>query len=138
MKKIALLLVTIISIGLATVSCSKKDSETSIEGKWIIIQEGKIVNGQELLNAHVNEATCEKDNTVFSSGGGAKDYDYRKLNGVCKEEITSYSYSRNGNELKINYSSGEVTGTILNLTDTELKVSAVSNGITSVAVFTKG
>ncbi len=138
MKKIALVFVSIISLGLATVSCSKSDSETSIEGKWIISQEGAIVNGQEVLVPHMHATGCEKDYTLFSAGGVAKDYDFSQIGGNCSERITSYTYSRNGSDLTVTFSDVSDTGKILNLTDTELKISNTDDEGTSVAVFTKG
>jgi Lipocalin-like domain len=133
MKKITLLFVSIISFGLATVSCSKKDSETSIEGKWVYSQNGSIVNGQEVLIPYPHAPNCEKDYTTLI-GGVTKDYTHRNVNGVCQETIGSGTYTRNGSELKVTVSGEVYAGTIKNLTDSELKI---SDG-TRITVFTKG
>jgi Lipocalin-like domain len=139
MKKIVLVFISMISIGLTTVSCDKDDDkETSIEGKWIVSQEGEKVNGQEALLPHTHATGCEKDYTLFNADGTAKDYDFTKVGTNCESKLTSYTYSRNGDQLKVNFGSGEQTGTIVNLTDSELKVSVTDDDGTSIVVFTKG
>ena len=125
------------AIALTTISCSKDDDEKSIEGKWIISQTGRVVDGKEVLTTYEHTAGCSKDYTIFN-GGNASDYEFSKLDNVCKEKINTYTYTREGNKLNIKIGSASQTGTILNLTDTELKVSASNSGSTEISVLTKG
>ncbi len=139
MKKIVKVFVSIIAFGLITVSCNKDDDkETSIEGKWIISKEGAKVNGQEALVDHVHAVGCEKDYTLFSANGVAKDYDFTKVGTTCDEDIETYSYVRDGSKLTVTFDDESQVGTIENLSDTELKVSVTNEEGTFIAVFTKG
>lgn len=51
MKKITILFLSVLTLGLSVSSCSKDDDEnTSIVGKWELIKQGTIISGQEALS----------------------------------------------------------------------------------------
>ncbi len=127
-----------LAIALTTISCSKdEDAEKSIEGKWIFAQTGSIVDSKEVLVNYPHTAECTKDYTVLNGGNGT-DFTFNKFENSCKEETKLFTYTRNGAEFTRKRGDGNETYKILNLTDSELKLSYTEGSLTAIIVFTKG
>lgn len=125
MKKIILLAFVTLSL----YSCSKSDSDTpavSIVGKWQFTQEGTLVNNQEVYTPYEHSPGCVKDFTEFLSSGALKDH-YYDTN--CDESIDTGIWNKTENSISITYADNSVvSGQILELTNTTLKVKITSLG----------
>ncbi|KAB1158159.1 lipocalin-like domain-containing protein [Flavobacterium luteum] len=137
MKKIILLFISIITIGLTSVSCNKDDDNNStatIEGKWIPSKEGET---EATLTDYEHTAGCNKDYMIISSGGQISFYSYDNESGTCSESIDTGTWIRNGNTITISYEGVVVLETeIINLTSSELKTKDTADGF--ITVFTRG
>jgi hypothetical protein len=139
MKKL-LLLVSVLTLGFT--ACNKDDETVvqptdtngTLEGRWEFLQQGSIVNGQELLNNYDHEEGCTKDFSEFLTGGGFINYDYySSANGTnCNESVGSGSWTRSGNMLTVTTSGNTETVEIMTLNATTLKIkNTEQNGATT-------
>ena len=129
-------------VTLSFTSCSKSDDNSggtsgNIVGKWNLSKIGSIVNGQEVLTDHPNEAACAKDNTEYKTDGTVVQTEYSS---TCSTGSFSGTYTKNGNTLTEIYGS-TIVYTILQLDDTTLKIKDTETfqGTTTtyITVFTK-
>ena len=139
MKKLALLFVAVLAVGVT--SCSKDDDAAgaSLEGKWEYAKEGGIIQGQEVLTAYQHAAGCTKDFALITATT-IVDTDYYGAD--CLEETYTAAYTRNGNTITITEGGEIFTGTILQLDNTTLKIKGqemTEGGITysDVTVYTR-
>lgn len=119
MKKL-LLFVSVLTLGLT--SCSSDDdssSSDSIEGTWEWSKEGTIVNGEEFLYDYDHFCDNKKDYVQILSGGVIKEVWYET---DCTEDVWQANWSRNGNTLTVTDGTDSVSGEILELTNTTLKL----------------
>lgn len=128
MKKITILFVSVLSLGLALTSCSKDDdsssssSATGVEGKWKYVKEGAIVSGQEVLMDYVNDAPqCGSDYIEILANGTAKDV-YFYTDGGCTSDIATGTWSKSGNTMTVSFEGVTESAEILTLNSTTLKV----------------
>ena len=136
MKKITLLFVSIITIGLTSVSCNKDDdnSTPAIEGKWIFSKEGET---ELTLTDYEHTIGCNKDYMVIAAGGQITFYSYDKEGSSCIESIETATWKREGNTITVNYGGEDIFETeIINLTNAELKTKDTEDGY--FTVFTRG
>ena len=140
MKKITLLFISIITIGLTYVSCNKDDDEktAAIEGKWIFSKEGET---ESTLADYEHTVGCDKDYIVISSDGKITSYSYGKEGSSCIQEVYTGNWVRNGNKVTITYDEDEIYEIeIANLTNSELKTKDINpegdDGY--ITVFTRG
>ncbi len=135
MKKIVILLVSIISIGLVALSCNKDDDgNASIEGKWIFSKEGYT---GDMLTDYEHTAGCNKDYLVVTSGGQISFFSYEKVSSACSESIDTGTWVKNGNTISISFGGVVVIeAEIINLTNSELKIRDTEDGY--ITVFTRG
>ena len=119
MKKLALLFVAVLAVGVT--SCSKDDdaAQASLVGTWEYSKEGAIIQGQEILTPYEHATGCSKDFTVITATT-IVDTDF--YGSDCFESTSTATYTRNGNTLTITDGSEVSTGTILQLDNTTLKV----------------
>ncbi|ESU22593.1 hypothetical protein FEDK69T_18460 [Flavobacterium enshiense DK69] len=144
MKKINILFVSALTLGLSFASCNNDDnggsssSTPSLEGKWIIAKQGMVMDGQESLTNHQNECSTKKDFMELKSGGIIKDVYYPE---DCTADITNGSWSKNGNNVTISFEGEDpFTAQIVTLNETNLKVKFIDaeTQMTLVAVFNRG
>ncbi len=136
MKKIVLVFVSIISIGLATTSCNKDNdkAEPSIIGKWTWSKSGFGPENSVVLKDYTNHREgCPKNFYQFNEDGSFKDVKYQLLPTPCSEGVTNFSYVKDGTKLTV----GGQEATIEILTDTTLKIKNISSGYASVYEFTR-
>ena len=144
LKKLKIVLFSVLALGLTTVSCGDDDSSSAtggnLEGKWIYAKEGMAAQGQEILEDHEHYAGCNKDYLEFLSNGTAKDVSY--YGSDCSQDVYESTYEKNGNTLTVTEDGQTVTVTIEKLTGSELRISTSENlGGTTVkyiSTFTKG
>lgn len=139
MKKIIILLVSIITISLVAVSCNKDDNDNDlIDGKWIFSKVGyEGYTGGDMLTDYEHTAGCNKDYLVVTSGGQISFFSYEKEGSVCSESIDTGTWVKNGNTISISF--GGVVfleAEIINLTNSELKIRDIEDGY--ITVFTRG
>ena len=106
MKKITILFLSVLTLGLSVASCSNDDDNdggsASIEGKWELSQVGYIVGGQETLEDVKNES-CSNDTYEFTNDGKFKYTEYYSNEGKCEPETDNGTWTKNGNTLKIKF-----------------------------------
>jgi hypothetical protein len=106
MKKITILFLSVLTLGLSVASCSSDDDNdggsASIEGKWELSQQGAIVNGKEIL-ANATNGSCSNDTYEFTNDGKFKYTEYYNNEGKCEAESYSGTWTKNGNTLKIKF-----------------------------------
>ncbi|ESU28662.1 hypothetical protein FLJC2902T_12530 [Flavobacterium limnosediminis JC2902] len=142
MKKITLLFVSALALGMVFTSCNKDDdssssSSASIEGKWKYSKEGAIVSGQEVLTDYLNEAPqCGNDYIEILAGGTAKDVYYYN-DGGCLSDVGTGTWSKSGNIMTVTFDGVAENAEILTLDSTTLKVKYTDNGMEMVNVYTR-
>lgn len=142
MKKITILFVSVLSLGLTLTSCSKDDdssssSSASVEGKWKYVKEGAIVSGQEILTDYVNEAPeCGNDYIEVLAGGVFKDMYYYN-DGACQSDLSTGTWSKTDNNMTVTLDGEPVNVQILTLNSTTLKVKYLDSGMEEIEVYTR-
>lgn len=110
MKKITILFLSVLTLGLSVASCSNDDDDNdgSIEGKWELSQAGGVINGQEFLQDAENGA-CSNQTFEFTNDGKFKETNYFSNEGKCEAETDNGTWTKNGNTLTIKYT-GDTQG----------------------------
>ena len=119
MKKLALLFVAVLAVGVT--SCSKDDDaeQASLVGTWEYSKDGTIIQGQEILNNYNHAAGCAKDYSVITATT-IIDHDF--YGSDCTEGSYTTAYTRNGNTISITEDGVVYAATILQLDNTTLKI----------------
>ena len=135
MKKLSILFLTIITLGLSVSSCSNDDeNNASIEGKWELTQEGAILNGREILQAVTNEGGCSNEIYEYMKDGSFTNTYSELSNSKCTTFTDKGTWTKNGNTLTEKYQGDSESDsyTIINLSNSELKIKEVftDSGIT--------
>lgn len=144
MKKLSILFVSVLTLGLTVVSCnSDDDNEGAIEGKWEASQYGIIVNGQEHLEPVISDGGCAKQIIELLSDGTFKDTYSNYYDGKCNPSIETGTWTKSGKTLTLKFE-GETEGEsaeIVELTDSTLKTKSTyteeGQTITAVNVFVR-
>lgn len=142
MKKITILFVSVLSLGLALTSCSKDDDSSSdggsttaaIEGKWAFSKEGAIVSGNEVLVDYAHECSTKKDYVELVAGGTVNDVYYPS---DCVADVTTGTWTKSGNNVTITAGGFTQTAEIVILNATTLKVKYTESGMTMLQVYTR-
>lgn len=144
MKKLSILFLSVVTLGLSVSSCSSDDNDSaSIEGKWQLTEEGAILNGQEILQPVTNEGGCNSETYEYLENGTVINTYSEFYNSKCTEFTDNGTWSKDGNNLTEKYE-GDSTGDtyeIAKLSGSQLKLKETysEGGITfaSVRVFKK-
>ncbi len=123
MKKIILLAVALVSLATIT-SCSKDDDSASLQGKWVELKYGELVNGVEVLEDVIpDDGVCNQDYTQITANSLIF-YEFEDLGSGC-EDLTGdpIPYTREGNFITF----GGNTAEIKSLTGSTLKLYIVSD-----------
>lgn len=134
MKKLRIVLFSVLALGLTTVSCGDDDSSSTggkLEGSWVYAKEGIAAQGQEVLQDYVHTTGCDKDYMEITSTN-VKDVWYDNNGTECEEDSETSAYTRNGNTLTVTVGGEAQTVNIDKLTSNELKISSseTMNGTT--------
>lgn len=129
MKRILILCLGLLTIGLTTTSCSD-DENTSIVGKWVFHETGLLINGQESLEPYEHTAGCDKDYWEFKSGSVLEDVSYYNDGNGCETDIILGTYTQSDSNLLISLDGESEVATILTLNSSTLKikVTLLNNG----------
>lgn len=141
MKKFKQLVLLFLVTSATLVSCNKDDDgdSASIEGSWEFSKTGFIVGGVEQLDDYENTSGCNKDFIEIKSGGMLSDHYFEDLGSGCEELIDNGTWTRDGDNFTLNYTDEVVSGKILELSNTTLKVKATDPdfNIEAIIVFTR-
>lgn len=124
MKKISILFLSVLAISLAVVSCTDNDDKIqSIEGKWIPVQLGKIVDGKEVLSDYPNEHNCESDVMEFTNDSKFTDLMHLFADNNCMAVTAKGTWLLNEKHLTLTYEDQQINNIeILELTKSTLKI----------------
>lgn len=144
MKKLTVLFLSAMTLGLSVSSCSSDDDDkksASIEGKWEITKAGLIVGGQEALADYENEGGCTIPTMQYNADGKFIDITSEYWDSQCSTYQETGTYKKDGNTLTLKYDDDEAKLDILELTESTLKVkmtySEEGMSITAVSVYKK-
>ena len=136
MSKLSFLLVSALILVMSFASCDKDSdsSSASIEGKWLF-SKTSIDGGVE--EDFPNIPGCTKDNLDFRAGGIYAETHYFPEDN-CNFETSQGNWVKSGNKITVT-DKFDVTAeiTIVSLTSTTLKLSAVFEGVTNSATLTR-
>jgi len=136
MKKLSILFVSVLTLGLAVTSCSSDDDDNgTIEAKWQLSEVGVVLNGQEALEPATNEG-CANDITEFTADGKFVDTYSEFYNDKCNSGTDEGTYTKDGSTLTKKYGSDEEKFEISELSGNKLKLKQTysEGGITVSAV----
>jgi len=126
MKKISILFVSALTLGMIFTSCTKDDSGPVdmkfIEGKWNFNKSTATSKGFTIpysTDYFKNEDGCNKDYVEFIAGGTAK---YGNYTTACAFEEKTGTWSQSGNTITISVTGSSFNGTfnVASLSATEL------------------
>jgi hypothetical protein len=125
MKKLKIVLFSVLALGLTLTSCGDDDSSSNntsgnLVGKWIYSQEKE---GNGPLTDYEHTEGCDKDYMEISAQE-IKDAWFYKDGTECVEESETATYTRNGNTLTVTEGGMSFSGKIEKLTATELEISS--------------
>lgn len=144
MKKLKIVLLSVLTLGLSLASCSGDDdngtTDGKIEGKWIYTKVGVMNGNNELLIDYPeHEPGCDKNYVEITADGKWKDVSF--FGDECTKESNEGSWTRNGDSVTITLDGEPESGTILKLTNTELKLKSTyteeGETVTAIALFTR-
>lgn len=137
MKKLSILFLSVLTLGLAATSCSSDDDNGgSIEGKWQLSEVGVVYNGQEALEPATNEG-CDNDIIEFKTDGKFVDSYSEFTNDKCTAYTQEGTWAKDGSKLTKKYASeDEEEYEVAELTGSKLKIkfNYSQGGITISAV----
>lgn len=139
MKKLSILFLSVMTLGLSVASCSSDDDDNnggSIEGKWQLSEVGVFFNGEEALEPATNDG-CDNDIMEFKTDGKFIDSYSEFTNDKCTAYTQEGTWTKDGSTLTKKYASddeeklevAELTGSKL-----KLKFTYSEGGITISAV----
>ncbi len=124
MKKLSILFVSVLALGLSFTSCSKDDdnnsTSASVEGKWSFSKESVEFPGQPAIeNDYDSEnPTCGKDFVEFKANGVAN---FGYYSSDCKVVNEPTTWKQDGNKLTIDDETAEIvsnSGSVLKIKST--------------------
>lgn len=145
MKKIKIVLFSVLALGLTLTSCSDDDNKggndtsAKLEGKWVYSREGVAGGGQEVWNDYEHAVGCNKDYLELTATT-QKDVHY--WGSECEEDIEISNFTRNGNIITFEdqEAGDKVEITILTSTKLQVRTTYTFDGeqITDLLEFTRG
>ncbi len=102
MKKLSVLFLSVLALGLSTTSCNSDDDNLSIEGKWELSQiGGGTVGGEEQVIDYPTENSCAKPIIEFLKDGALITTYSQPNEGKCESFSQNGAWSQDGNNLMI-------------------------------------
>lgn len=143
MKKVILMLVAFVSMGMLTSSCGGSDDSSggatsgNLVGKWEYFQTGYTASGQDVLEDYAHNPDCSKDYIQFFANGAINEMTYENIFGeTCYESFSEGTYTKSGNNLSVTLYDETGSVTIKTLSATTLRIeSIVENGYSEVSVY---
>ncbi len=126
---------------LGTTSCNDDDEEqfqlpaATLTGKWNYSKVGQVVAGVEVFQDYENEAGCNRDYIELGNNNTYVEVDYDSTDEPCQAITTTGTFAVTGNTVVVDAGDDSFTGTILNLSYTELKVKDNESG--TIVVFVR-
>lgn len=140
MKKLSVLFVSVLALGMSFVSCSKDDDNevaASVEGKWNYTSAAIVANGLEVpFNDFIeNQASCAKDYIELKTAGVANSGEY---DSDCKLTVETGTWTKKDNTLTIVSDGESVPYEVVSVTNStmKLKISYNEGGIALTVVVT--
>jgi len=125
MKKITILFLSVLTLGLSVASCSSDDdnggASASIEGKWELIKEGTILNSKEEL-VDVENGNCGGHVTEYLTNGSFNEQYFEGSECESSTEKGTYSIKDKTLNLKYEGSTSDDSAEILELNGSTLKL----------------
>ncbi|TRX37366.1 lipocalin family protein [Flavobacterium sp. ZT3R18] len=122
MKKLSILFVSVLALGMSFVSCSKDDdtAEASIEGKWNLSKMSMTANGVTSKEEDNPENTvgCTKNYLEIKTGGVVVYGDYE--GSACTLSKETGTWSKEGNKITIKLGTDTDIYEIVSVTDSGL------------------
>lgn len=143
MKKLSILFLSVLALGMAVVSCSSDDdkAEASIEGKWNVSKMSISSPGiptQEIDNPE-NAPGCNKNYVEIKTGGVVVDGFYEGT--ACTLSTDTGTWSKNGNKVTFKYGSETEVFDVVSVTNSSMTLGTTytESGITMTVntIFTK-
>lgn len=125
MRKLSVLFLSILTVGLSVVSCSSDDNDekVSIEGKWEIVQSGIIANGKESVIPILTDGNCGNATFEYYADGKFIDTTTEFWDSKCSTYVENGTWSKDGNTLNLKYGDDETSKIeILELSKSRLKI----------------
>lgn len=123
MKKLSILFVSVLTLGLTLTSCNNDDDDKgTIEGKWELSEVGAVLGGQEIVQPYENEGGCAKDVVEFKADGKFVDTYSEFYNEKCNAGTDEGTWTKDGNTLTKKYGSDTETSEVTELTGSRLKL----------------
>jgi hypothetical protein len=138
MKRLTILLVSTMVIGLSLISCGKKEnSNFLLEGKWVYFQKGIESKGVVVLENYLHEAKCGKNYVEFLKDGKVNEGKY-SYDGNCDLEEDSGTWFKKNDKITIVFpKAGKETAEIITLDENTLEVKTKVNNEVIVYVYKK-
>ncbi len=138
MKKLALLFVSVVTLGITSCSSDDKVTEAEFTGKWEYSQQGTVIAGQDVLTVYPHTQGCAKDYLQITP---TTSVDHKFTTDECLEDTTTRTYTRSGNTITTTAAGQTITGEIVNLTATTLKIKTTQTiqgqNLSYVVVYTR-
>jgi len=143
MKKVIILFVSALALGMAFTSCNNDDDSpaptpASVEGKWNFSKISETVNGVTSPEEdYGHEPGCNKDYIELKAGGVFNEANYSGSN--CALDLSTGTWSKSGNIITITLGGVGVSGEVVSVSSSVLKVKFSEIGTTNVinTTFTK-
>jgi len=137
MKKLSILFVSVLTLGLAVTSCSSDDDDKgTIEGKWTPVKFGTVVEGKEILVAIPNDGKCSEDIIEYTADGKFTDLTYEFYDNKCEASTDKGTYTFVDNILSTTYE-GETEAEkveVIELSKSSLKIKYVEDDTTIITL----
>jgi hypothetical protein len=140
MKKLSILFVSVLALGMSFVSCSKDDDNevaASVEGKWNYTSAALVAKGIEVpFDDFIdNQSGCAKDYIELKAAGVASSGEYSS---DCKLTVDAGTWVKNGNTLTIVSDGESVPYEVVSVTNStmKLKISYNEGGVALTVIVT--
>lgn len=124
MKRISILFVSVMTLGLTLTSCTGNDDDSvgSIEGKWNFSKIEYTIDGVASPEEDYddNESGCNKDYLEFLEGGTYTEGDY--YGSECEFYSESGTWSQSGSQVSTSIDGESISFKVLSVSETTLKV----------------
>lgn len=142
MKKLSILFLSVLTIGLISASCSSNDDngnndnsdkEALIVGNWELTKQGNILNGVQLLLPITKEGGCNNDVITYLENEKYTELQYEYENSKCKTYNNDGTWSKTDKILTSKDILGNITTyEILELSNTTLRLKRTKGNETSM------
>jgi hypothetical protein len=141
MKRLSILFLSVMTLGLSISGCSNDDeNNASIEGKWELAKVGTVVSGKELLiDIPTFPNKCGKDYLDFVKGGVLNDYSFSDSDSEdCTKPVETAVWTVSAKKLNIKYNIGSNADyEILELSNSTLKIKETDQEGVYILLYTK-